>query len=129
MAMIQGLGGVFIYAEDVEKLAAWYSEQLGLELQSWGSSRGLQWPSADVEPSDRPPSTVFAIFKADGPLPVNRTARLNFRTHDLDLLIARLEAGGQKVERSEDESYGRFAWVHDPEGNRLELWEPQREAQ
>lgn len=123
MPTIQGLGGAFLYADDVDALAAWYTEHLGLTFQNWGSARGIEFPSADVEPAGRMATTTFALFQAEAPL-VERTARVNLRVQDLDALFARLTAAGVRCERFGDESYGRFAHAWDPEGNKVELWEP-----
>lgn len=126
MPTIQGLGGVFLYANDVDALAAWYRAQLDLDLQSWGQARGLEWPSADVAPAGRQATTVFALFQAREPLPEGvRTGRINLRVADIEALVTRLRAAGLEVEGpGEPSDFGRFAWVHDPEGNKIELWEP-----
>ena len=123
--VVQGLGGAFLYANDVDALAAWYTEHLGLTLEHWGKSRGVELPSADRVPSTRIATTTFALFQADAPLPPTRTGRVNLRVAELDTLLERLIAAGQRVERGPEE-YGRFAWVWDPEGNQVELWEPPR---
>lgn len=123
--MVQGLGGAFLYADDVAALAAWYTEHLGITFQSWGKSHFVEFPSADVEPAGRHASTVFALMQADAPLPKGvRTGRINLRVSDLDALVARLKAAGVSVEGPGSPEFGRFAWAVDPEGNRLELWEP-----
>lgn len=125
MPTVQGIGGVFLYADDVQALAAWYQQHLDLEFHNWGSVRGIELPSADREPAGRQASTTFALFQAKEPLPKGvRTGRVNLRVSDLDALLARLKAAGHEIEGPEGAEYGRFAWVHDPEGNRLELWEP-----
>jgi predicted enzyme related to lactoylglutathione lyase len=125
VAKVQGIGGVFIYATDMEALARWYETHLGLTLQSWGQCHGTELPSRDIHPGARAATTTFSIFKAEQPLPDVRTARLNFRVSDLDALLVELRAAGQAVEdKVEEGDYGRFAWVRDAEGNRVELWEP-----
>ena len=125
--LVQGLGGAFLYANNVETLAAWYSEHLGLEFQNWGKVRGVQWPSADIQPNGRESSTIFALFQAEKPLPEGvRTGRVNLRVDDLDVVVRRFQAAGIAVEQPQSPEYGRFAWVNDPEGNRLELWEPSK---
>lgn len=125
MQKIQGIGGVFLYANDAVALAAWYADKLGLTLTNWGSSHGCEFPSADLDPGVRSSSTVFAIFQAESPLPEGvRTGRVNYRTADLDGLVAGLRAEGLEIKVHGDETYGRFAEIRDPEGNRIELWEP-----
>lgn len=125
--VVQGLGGAFLYADDVDALAAWYRDRLGLALETWGKSRGIELPSADLISSNRLSTTTFALFQADAPLPPQRTGRVNFRVGDLDGLLDRCRAAGDRVERLHDD-YGRFAWVWDPEGNIVELWEPPVQA-
>lgn len=123
---IQGLGGVFLYASDAAALAAWYTRVFDIPLlqheQSWFS----EWPSAHRSPgSPRAARVVFAIFQADRALPDVKTARIALRIDDLDQAGAALEALGCPVRRGPaSEDYGRFAWVDDPEGNTIELWEP-----
>lgn len=123
--VVQGLGGAFLYANDAIALAAWYTLHFGLTMQDWGQAWGLEFPSVDRVPSGRQASTVFALFQAKEPLPETRTGRINFRVRDLDGLRARLEAAGVRVEVG-PQDFGRFLWAWDPEGNRIELWEPQR---
>lgn len=126
--IIQGIGGVFLYANDVETLAPWYTTHLGIEWQAWGKVRFAEFPSADVAPAGRQSSTVFSLMQADSPLPAGlRTGRVNLRVSDMDGLVARLREAGMEVEGPGEPYLGRFAWVHDPEGNRIELWEPPTE--
>lgn len=97
-------------------LGAWYRECLGLEADEHGS-----WQQ-DAGP------TVFATFAADSDYFGSRTQQvmLNFRVADLDAMLAQLRAKGAEVadEVQEMEGVGRFGWVTDPEGNRIELWQP-----
>ncbi|MCO4744365.1 MAG: hypothetical protein KC912_06215 [Proteobacteria bacterium] len=123
LPVVQGLGGSFLYTTDVLALAAWYTAQFGFTFEKWGDSMGFEFPSADVLPAGRMASTTFALMKADAVAEV-RTGRINFRVSDLDAVVASLRASGSEVDASTDESYGRFAWVHDPDGNKLELWQP-----
>ena len=123
--IVQGLGGAFLYARELDTLAAWYADRLGLGFQHWGDSRGIEFPSADRVPSRRVATTTFALFQADFTMPASRTGRLNFRVGDLDAVVAKLTAAGESVELG-PEDYGRFAWTYDPEGNKVELWEPPR---
>ena len=119
MARAVGLGGVFLKASDPKKLSAWYAEHLGIPSQDGGTLA-----------FDGPESlgmTVFAHFPestkyfGEGPQQV----MVNFRVDDLDGLLAKLDGAGVKVDPNrEDYGYGRFGWIWDPEGNRVELWEP-----
>ncbi len=118
----QGLGGAFLYSEDPKRLAAFYQEVLGVPLTAYGERFSAELPSADRLFSTRTASTTFAIFKSDkrgrGDI-----ARLNHRVRDLDLVLARLADRGVEV-KGPDDDYGRFAWCEDPDGNRVEIWEP-----
>lgn len=111
---VTGIGGVFFRAADPEALRAWYATHLGIE-------------SAPVWPQAAGP-TVFAPFPEDSDyFPADRRMMLNFRVDGLDTLLQRLRAAGIAAEtRAEwdDPRIGRFARIHDPEGNPIELWQP-----
>jgi glyoxylase I family protein len=116
MAAATGIGGVFFRARDPKALGEWYEKHLGIA----GGADGAPWHQAAGP-------TVFAPFKADTDyFPADRQWMMNFRVDDLPTLIANLKASGIAVEtRAEwDGDYGRFARIHDPEGNPIELWEP-----
>ncbi len=119
MAKAVGIGGVFLKSREPEALARWYAEHLGIATGDDGSM------VFDGASSAGP--TVFAHFPADteyfgaGP----QQAMVNFRVDNLDELLGQLAAAGVRIDpRREDHSYGRFAWIWDAEGNRVELWQP-----
>ncbi|HUA99822.1 MAG TPA: VOC family protein [Terracidiphilus sp.] len=119
MGRAVGVGGVFLKAQAPGALAAWYAAHLGIPLQE-GGTLAFSGPEADG-------MTVFAHFPMDteyfggGP----QQAMVNFRVDDLEGLLAQLEAAGVRVDpKREEYPYGRFAWIWDPEGNRVELWQP-----
>jgi len=123
MAKAVGVGGVFLRAQDPEKLSAWYAQHLGIPSQDGGSLAFDGPESAGM--------TVFAHFPVetryfgDGA----QRAMINFRVDDLDGLLAQLAAAEVRIDpKRDDYSYGRFAWIWDPEGNRVELWQPLPEA-
>jgi predicted enzyme related to lactoylglutathione lyase len=119
--MITGIGGVFFKARDPHALSAWYREHLGIPLGEEGYMT-FRW--AEDGPNG---STTFAIFPADTDyfLPGDASFMLNVRVDNLDAVLDRLRSLGDPIGESvtEDEN-GRFGWVVDPEGNRIELWEP-----
>lgn len=121
MARAVGVGGVFLRASDPEKLSAWYAEQLGIPSQD-GGALGFDGPESYG-------MTVFAHFPestryfGEGP----QQAMINFRVDDLDALLTQLAEAGVRIDPTREEyAYGRFAWIWDPEGNRIELWQPPR---
>ena len=116
MERVLGIGGYFLRAKDPAALTAWYRDCLGLDVDEYG-----QW-SQEAGP------TVFATFDADTDYFGTRSQQsmLNFRVRDLDAMLAQLHALGADVagEAQDMEGVGRFGWVTDPEGNRVELWQP-----
>jgi predicted enzyme related to lactoylglutathione lyase len=119
MAKAVGVGGVFLKALDPKALSEWYALHLGIPVQD-GCSLAFDGPeSAGM--------TVFAHFPLDTPYfgEGAQQAMVNFRVDDLDQLLAQLAAAGVRVDPHREEyDYGRFAWIWDPEGNRIELWQP-----
>ena len=131
MARIDGIGGVFLQADDPVALAAWYSKHFGLELIAWeeGRNYGLELPArADDDPA-RKISTIFSIQKASVELGKGRHQTvINWRVLDLDAFLSQLRSEGVTIEKTEDSPYGKFAWTNDPEGNRIELYQPAPET-
>lgn len=115
MARVTGIGGLFFRAQDPQALGAWYAHWFGIQV-------GGPWPQAAGP-------TVFAPFKATTDyFPANRQWMLNLRVQGLAQMLEDFGAAGIAVETRAawdgDGAYGRFAPVHDPEGNPIELWEP-----
>jgi predicted enzyme related to lactoylglutathione lyase len=118
---VTGIGGIFFKAEDADKLRKWYAKHLGVKLESWGGA-AFEWQHADG--SGR---TVWAIFNKDTPSFKNSRASfmVNYRVDNLDLMLDALAGEGVEIDPERDDNeFGRFAWITDPEGNRIELWEP-----
>jgi catechol 2,3-dioxygenase-like lactoylglutathione lyase family enzyme len=116
-----GVGGAFFGSADPEALYRWYEQHLGLRRDG-DTAVVLRW--ADDSPRG---STVFAIFPLDTGYfgPSGQRFMVNLRVHDLDGLLRRLAADGIAIDpRREDFPHGRFGWIVDPDGNRVELWEP-----
>jgi predicted enzyme related to lactoylglutathione lyase len=125
MKRVTGLGGICFKSDDPEALYAWYEEHLGLERDSSGAvvfkceRPATQRKGGQCGPSSR------KIRRTS--IPAAPQFMLNFRVDDLDALLAALRAEGVAVdEEIQEYEYGRFAWIMDPEGNRIELWEPPR---
>lgn len=118
MAKVTGIGGVFFRARDPDALAAWYEAHLGINPAPTDMDTPVWMQAAGP--------TVFAPFKADTDyFPADRQVMLNFRTDDLAALLAELRAAGITVSQEQEmDGVGRFARIHDPEGNPIELWQP-----
>lgn len=126
MKRVTGLGGLFFKANDPKAMYAWYEKHLGLKEEAQGSGVMFHWrEAADPEKTGM---TVWSIFPQTTKYfePSSSSFMMNFRVENMDELIKALREEGvdAKVEGSE---YGKFAWITDPEGNRIELWEPPKE--
>ena len=124
MQRVTGIGGVFFHARDAVALRAWYQEHLGIDIEEWG---GAVFTWADGEGQPTPGSTVWSIGAADSDhfAPSSAPFMVNYRVADLASLVEALKAEGCDVlDKTEESEYGKFAWVMDPEGNKVELWEP-----
>lgn len=121
MAKVIGLGGVFFRSRDPGALSAWYAEHLGMPAEAWGGA-------IFAEDAQRPGYSLWSPFKADTEYfgRAEQSFMLNLRVDDLDGLLAHLRTIGMTVdERVEDSEFGRFGWFVDPDGNRVELWQPK----
>ncbi len=127
MKRVTGIGGVFFKAKDPEKLKAWYRTHLGIESESWGAT--FNWRD---DPRSADGSTAFSVFTEETKYfePGKKPFMINFRVADLNWLKDQLRAEGVEVDPKVEESeFGKFGWVMDPEGNRIELWEPPGPAE
>ena len=124
MKRVTGIGGIFFKARDPKALGAWYRRHLGMELEDWGGAV-FHWKGPDNP--EGVGTTVWSPFAADTDYfaPGSASFMINYRVDDLHALLATLRAEGVQVEEKVDESeLGKFGWVVDPEGNKVELWEP-----
>ncbi|HLQ00378.1 MAG TPA: VOC family protein [Candidatus Limnocylindria bacterium] len=129
MKRVTGIGGIFFKSENPEKLYQWYQKHLGIESAADGSGVGFPWRDADGKQKNG--RTVWAIFPSQTKYldPSRSSFMINFRVENLDALLEALRKEGVEVDpHREDYDYGRFAWIMDPEGNRIELWEPLNEG-
>jgi len=124
---VEGIGGVFIYANDAKALSNWYAHHFGLRLETYedGKVYGTEFKYRRLGDSSQVDSTVFSISQSKTNLPAERReCVINYRVKDLQAFLDQLKADGIAIERTEDFDYGRFAWIKDPEGNRIELYQP-----
>jgi predicted enzyme related to lactoylglutathione lyase len=120
---ITGVGGVFFKAKDPKALAAWYRDVLGLPLEPWGGAM-LRYDAPK-----HPPVLTWNAFAASTNYFAPSTAdfMINYAVDDMDAFLARVQAKGVEIlKRQDDDQNGRFAWIVDPEGHKIELWEPRR---
>lgn len=120
MARVTGIGGFFFRARDPEALNRWYGEHLGVVMLGSQTYDDPGWFQERGE-------TVFSAIDADSAMPRSpeRSWVINFRVDDIDGMVQRLRAAGIHVEpHAEEYPNGRFAELADPEGNRVQLWEP-----
>ena len=123
MKRVTGIGGIFLTAKDPVAQRAWYQKHLGIDVQAWG---GTAFSSADEAGHAIKQSTIWSMVSAEGSpfAPSASPFMVNYRVDDLAALLQALrEEGCQVLEHSEDGEYGKFGWVLDPEGNKVELWQ------
>jgi predicted enzyme related to lactoylglutathione lyase len=124
---VDGIGGVFLYANDAKTLSNWYAHHFGLKLETYedGKVYGTEFKYRRLGDSSKVDSTVFSISQAKTTLPSDRReCVINYRVRDLQAFLDQLKSDGIEVEKSEEFDYGKFAWIRDPEGNRIELYQP-----
>lgn len=127
MTRVTGIGGIFFKSKDPDRLREWYRKHLGINSESWG---GLAFNWSD-DPRADTGTTVWSIFSADSKYfePSTASFMINFRVADLTELLAQLRREGVDVDsKTEESEFGKFGWVMDPDGNRVELWEPPAPA-
>jgi len=118
---VTGVGGVFFKAKDPKALAAWYRDVLGLPLEAWGGG------TLRYDAPKHPPALAWNAFPASTTYfaPSTRDFMINYAVDDMDALLKRLRAKNVEILKRDDDANGRFAWILDPEGNKVELWEPK----
>ena len=124
MKRVTGIGGIFFNAKDPVALRTWYKTHLGIDVQEWGGA-AFRW--ADDSGNPMAGTTIWSIGSADGDhfAPSTSSFMINYRVADLQALMQTLRSEGCNVlEKTDDSEYGKFGWVIDPEGNKVELWQP-----
>jgi predicted enzyme related to lactoylglutathione lyase len=125
---VLGIGGVFFRSPDPARLGSWYAANLGLQIENWGKTHGTSFSPGDMPPTS---FTVWSAFAADTGYFGNsgQGHMINLVVDDLDAALANVRAGGAEVlEEREEHDFGKFGWFIDPDGNRVELWEPPEEG-
>ena len=120
---ITGVGGVFVKSKDPKALAQWYREVLGLNVASWGGA------ALPVDAPGHPPKVSWTAFAdtSDYMAPSKREFMINFAVDDMDAILARVTAKGVPIlKRDDGDAFGRFAWIQDPDGTKIELWQPKK---
>lgn len=117
---VTGLGGVFVTSKDPKTLAAWYKDVLGITLESWGGA------ILRYDAPGHPPMALWNAMPADSEelVPSHRDFMINFAVDDLDAFVARLKTKGVAILKREDDRTGKFASILDPDGTKIELWQP-----
>ncbi|HYR27205.1 MAG TPA: VOC family protein [Thermoanaerobaculia bacterium] len=124
MKRVTGIGGIFFQARDPIALRAWYKKHLGIDVQEWGGA-AFTWTDDAGNPITG--TTIWSVGKAgsDHFAPSTSPFMVNYRVDDLPALLQALrEEGCDVLEKTDDSGYGKFGWVMDPEGNKVELWQP-----
>jgi hypothetical protein len=124
MDRVIGVGGIFFKARDPEALREWYRRHLHLDVQPWG---GVTFRTPEPDVPGQEVATVWSIFPESTRYfePSSAPFMINYRVRELARVLAELRAEGCAVDaRTEESEFGKFGWVMDPEGNRIELWEP-----
>ncbi len=119
---VTGVGGVFVKSKNPKALAAWYRDVLGLEIKPWGGA------VLSYDAPGHPPKLAWSAFaeKGDDMAPSSREFMINFAVDDMDAMVARLTARGVAIlKRDDTDPNGRFAWILDPDGTKIELWQPK----
>lgn len=120
---VTGIGGIFFKAKDPKALAAWYRDVLGMPVEAWGGA------TLRYDAPKHPPALAWNAFPASTKYfaPSASGLMIDYAVDDMDALLARLQSKGVTIlKRDDNDPNGRFAWILDPEGNKVELWQPKR---
>ena len=124
MKRVTGIGGIFFKAKDPVALRAWYQRHLGIDVLEWGGA-AFSWTDEGGKPTGG--TTIWSVGAADGDdfAPSTAPFMINYRVADLAALLDALRREGCHVlDRTDTSEFGKFGWVIDPEGNKVELWQP-----
>jgi len=124
MKRVTGIGGIFFKTKDRTQMLEWYDKHLGIKADpEYGTT--FEW--RDKDNPEKTGMTVWSLFKEESKY-FERPFMINYVVDDMDALLKALEEEGVRIDPKRDNhEYGKFAWIYDPEGNRIELWEPPKE--
>ena len=129
--MIEGIGGVFLFSNDTKRLVTWYRDCLGILADGQDSECDSIYKSfeyRDIENPEIKRTMVWAIIPTDEDIKDKpRTGRINYLVKNLGEILSHLKSKGVAIGKTAEYPYGNFAWVKDPDGNQIELWEPAKE--
>ena len=129
--MIDGIGGAFLFSNDTKRLATWYRDCLGLiaegeDTQCNSIYRSFEY--RDIENPEIKKTVVWAIMSTDQDIKDKpRTGKINYTVTNMAEILSHLKSKGVTIEKTEQHPYGSFAWLKDPDGNPIELWEPSKD--
>lgn len=124
MKRVTGIGGVFITSADPNALRAWYQKHLGIDVQAWGGT-SFRWTDDQGNPIGGTTAWCIGDASKNDHSTAAANFMVNYRVADLDSLVRVLkEEGCNVLEKTEESEFGKFSWVMDPDGNKVELWEP-----
>jgi catechol 2,3-dioxygenase-like lactoylglutathione lyase family enzyme len=130
--MIEGIGGVFLFSNDAKRLVTWYRDCLGILSEGQDSECDSIYKSfeyRDIENPEIKRTMVWAIIPTKQDIKDKpRTGRINYLVKNLGEVLSHLKSKGVAIEKTAEDPYGNFAWVRDPDGNQIELWEPSESA-
>ena len=126
--MIEGIGGVFLFSNDTKRLVTWYRDCLGILAEGQDSECDSIYKSfeyRDIENPEIKKTMAWAIIHTDQDIRDKpRTGRINYLVKNLGEVLSHLKSKGVAIEKTAEDPYGKFAWVKDPDGNQIEIWEP-----
>jgi catechol 2,3-dioxygenase-like lactoylglutathione lyase family enzyme len=131
MKRVTGIGGIFFKSESPQQLYDWYEKHLGIQRESHGQGASFHWREPQAADGTEPGPkalTAWCVFPQTTKYfgASNASFMINYRVDNLDALLEDLKKSGIEIDpHREDYDYGRFAWITDPDGNRIELWEPK----
>jgi len=120
---VTGIGGIFVKSKDPKALATWYHDMLGITVEPWGGA------VLRYDAPLHPPAVAWTALSSNSgyTAPSSREFMLDFAVDDIDAIVDRLSAKGVTIlKRDDSDSSGRFAWILDPDGTKIELWQPKR---